>query len=179
MQTTNPPEVSHALVHPAGLAWVAHHTEFFALVGGLLSVINPSQYTAGVATLEWLAQNSSEIGKGSHLAAILEVWNVPFGVITVINNWDTPTHRDTGGTNEMFDILMALGRYRLGELQVPGLGIKLHYCPGVMVILVSKILLHGAVFEGDRACVVFHSKSNILQFIGLKTEWTNVHTDFI
>ena len=166
------------MIRPDGVAWVARHTEFFTLVGGLLSVIDPTQYTAGMTSLQWLADNSSLVGKGSHLPAILEVWNIPLSVVTIINNRETPTHRDAGGTNEMFDILMALGTYRLGTLQVPGLGIELHYCPGVMVALTSKVLLHGAHFEGDRSCIVFHSKANVLEYVGARVEWVNIYTDF-
>ena len=141
-------------------------------------MINPSQYAAGMAMLEWLGQNQSDVGKGSHLPGILEFWNLPLGVVTIINNRETPTHRDTGGTHEMFDILMALGRYHLGTLQVPGLGIELHYCPGVVVALTSKVLLHGAHFDGDRSCIVLHSKANVLDLAGLSVKWTNIYRDF-
>ena len=156
------------------MAWLDLQMRASALVGGILSVIHPELYVAGVNCLKVLNKDPGLVHKGQALAAVLKVWSSPFTAITVISNRDTPYHRDNGSAHSWFDILVGLGDYKIGRIEFPGLGMRLKYDPGTILAFTGRVLQHGANCPGDRACVVYHMKSNVVRELGVTSpSWVN------
>ena len=145
-----------------------------ALVGGILSIVHPELYSAGIKNLRTLNDDPGSIHKGESLAAVLKTWSSPFTAITTISNRDTPYHRDNGSAHSWFDILVALGEYENGRIEFPGLGMRLKYDPGTVVAFMGRVLRHGANCPGDRACIVYHMKLNVVEELGVTLpSWVN------
>ena len=145
-----------------------------ALVGGILSIIHPELYSAGVESIKSLNNHPGFVHKGENLRAVLKIWSSPFTAITTISNRDTPYHRDNGSAHSWFDILVALGEYENGRIEFPGLGMRLKYDPGTIVAFTGRVLQHGANCPGDRACIAYHMRLNVIQRLGITTpSWAN------
>lgn len=136
-------------------------------MGGVLNIIHPELYGVGIEALRAFKEHPEKISKGEQLSAVLNVWSSPFTAITVISNRDTPYHRDNGANHPWFDILLAVGEYENGRLELPGLGMRFKYDPGTAVSLTGRVLQHGATCPGDRACIVYHMRSNVVQKLGI------------
>ena len=70
-------------------------------------------------------------------------------------------HRDGKGFAPFYDLIATVGNYTGGRFEVPGIGLRFRYDPGMMVGLCEKALEHGvAEVRGDWFCVVqfFHQK---------------------
>ena len=144
------------------------------LVGGILSIIHPELYLAGIESLKTLNDVPDSIRKGEGLAAVLRIWSSPFTAITTISNCDTPYHRDNGSAHSWFDILVVVGEYENGRIEFPGLGMRLKYDPGTVVAFTGRVLRHGATCPGDRACIVYHMKQNVVRELGVaEPSWMN------
>jgi len=145
-----------------------------AIIGGILSIIHPELYSAGIAGLKAMDENPQSIHKGHQLAEVLRVWSSPFTAITTISNRDTPYHRDNGSAHPWFDILVAVGKYKHGRMELPGLGMRLQYDPGTVVALAGRVLQHGANCPGDRVCIAYHMKENVIESLGITSpSWAN------
>lgn len=172
-QKTNHLEVSAGLMKEQNLEWVQKQIVGSALVGGILSVIHPELYSAGIEGLTRL--KSALVYNGHRLPEILRVWSSPFTVLTVISNRETPFHRDNGGAHPWFDILVPLGIYEHGRIEFPGLGIRLKYDPGTVVGLTGRVVQHGVTCPGDRACLAYHMKSTVIEELGIVSpSWVNL-----
>jgi hypothetical protein len=156
------------------MAWLKMQMRASALIGGILSVVHPELYAAGIDCLRALNDDPGSVHKGEALAAVLNIWSSPFTAITTISNRDTPYHRDNGSAHSWFDILVALGEYENGRIEFPGLGMRLKYDPGTVVAFTGRVLQHGANCPGDRACIAYHMKLNAVQELGVTTpSWVN------
>ena len=103
--------------------------------------------------LRSLQANPEQVHKAEHLPKILGMWNAPFNVMTLMSNWLTPFHRDNGAAPEWYDLLVPLGHYSNGRIEMPGIGCRFGYNPGTVVGITGRILIHGAVCLGNRVCV--------------------------
>ena len=75
------------------------------------------------------------------------------------------------------DILVALGEYENGRIEFPGLGSRLKYDPGTIVAFTGRVLQHGSNCPGDRACIVYHMKLNVVEELGVTLpSWVNEST---
>lgn len=135
--------------------------EHSALLGATLSITNPVQYEAGVKSLEHLYSNPQLVETPERLLHILTLWSAPFHGISVISNRVTPLHRDVNGIKEWLDMLVALGTYREGWLEIGGLGVKCQYRPGTTVFLAGGVMTHSANCDGDRACIAFYMRRKV------------------
>lgn len=154
--------------------WLEKQLRASALVGGILSIVHPDLYCVGIECLKALNKSPQSIYKGEHLNAVLRTWSSPFTAITTISNRDTPYHRDNGSAHEWLDILVAVGEYENGRIEFPGLGMRLKYDPGTVIAFSGRVLRHGANCPGDRACIVYHMKENVVEGLGIrKPSWLN------
>jgi len=155
-------------------AWLKKQVRGSASIGGILSIVHPELFTAGVNSLKMMNETSDLICKGHRLAAVLRIWSSPFTAITTISNRDTPFHRDNSASHPWFDILLALGVYENGRIEFPGLGMRFKYDPGTVVAFTGRVLQHGASCPGDRACIAYHMKDNVIDKLGIKKpSWAN------
>ena len=147
--------------------WLRKNRMPFALIEGILSIIQPSLFDMGVQALQALESDPKLCDNPERLREVLEFWHVPFSGISVISNRVTPLHCDTGGRAEWMDLLLALGEYDNGRFGVPAFGYTFKYNPGTIVALSSKIFRHGATCEGNRAAIAFYMRDNVLNRLGL------------
>ncbi len=82
-------------------AWLKKQVRGSALIGGILSIVHPELFTAGVNSLKAMNETSDLICKGHRLAAVLRIWSSPFTAITTISNRDTPFHRDNSASPQV------------------------------------------------------------------------------
>jgi hypothetical protein len=149
--------------------WLRKNRSAFALIGGIFSIIHPSLFDMGVRALRELESAPNLCENAERLREVLRFWHVPFSGISIISNRITPLHCDTGGRAEWTDLLLALGEYDNGRFSVPAFGYTFKYNPGTIVALSSKIFRHGATCEGNRACIAFYMRDNVLNRLGLPT----------
>ncbi|KAF8956033.1 hypothetical protein BDZ97DRAFT_1607550, partial [Flammula alnicola] len=77
-EKSNKLEVSVELAKNHSLAWLRKQVRGSALVGGILSIIHPELYAAGMDALRQLNTDPRSVHKGNRLAEILRVWSSPF-----------------------------------------------------------------------------------------------------
>jgi hypothetical protein len=156
------------------IEWLQKSQDTLVLVSGILSIIQPELYKLGLQALELLIEDPTHCKEPVQLVEILQLWYSPFSAISVISNRSTPLHRDTGGRPQWLDILLAVGEYKHGRFSLPGLGLTLKYNPGTVVAFSGKIFRHGAECTGNRACIAFYVRDNVLDRLGLPVgSWLN------
>ncbi|KIM34639.1 hypothetical protein M413DRAFT_144266 [Hebeloma cylindrosporum] len=166
--------VSADLKHPESLQWLEKSKDAFALVGGILSIIHPQLYDLGIAALQKLHDDPAWCKEAKELTRILAIWHSPFSGASVISNRSTPLHRDTGGRAQWLEFLLALGEYEHGRFEVPGLGLTLKYNSGTGLAFSGKIFRHGAECVGNRACIAFYMRDNVLDRLSIPVgTWLN------
>jgi len=168
-------EVSSALTKEQNVEWLHCCETGIAVLGGILNVMHPALYQAGIDTMQKLAASSNKIKKGHLLKDILKIWASPYGVINIISNQQTPVHRDNGSSYSCMDTLVTVGDYQDGTFEIPGLGIDLRYAPGTIIGISSRILRHGAKYKRDRACIAFYMKESVMSTVGISSStWMNI-----
>jgi len=156
------------------LKWLEANSQVHTLIGGILMVLQPELFRIGCNALEELAANPYHVGNVQHLPAALRDWNLPFNGIAIISNRLTPLHRDTYGRKEWLDILVALGEYTHGRLEIPAFNIAFQYDPGCLAA--GRLLRHGATCEGERACIAYYMRNNVMERLGQEVvSWNNIN----
>ena len=105
----------------AVLNWLADTKDITALIGGIMSIVQPELYSIGRQALEHLANHKDDLlpTQAEELLDVLEHWWTPFNAMTVISNRETPLHRDLGSRPSWSDLLVALGNYENGRFALP------------------------------------------------------------
>lgn len=166
----------------ASLNWCRATKSFSELLGGILSIIHPELYYIG---REAMTRLSSEPASGGPWVAheevprlhdILTAWGHPWTAVSVMVNRATPFHRDVNGRNPWMDLLVTIGEYQQGRLELPGLGVRLLYDPRTVVGLLGKVVRHGAgEVDGERACLAYYMRNGVHERLGLRAgTWMNV-----
>lgn len=168
-------EVGAALRKPAAQAWIVATEDTMALLGGIQAIINPEQYSAGIACIEAVANRQQDIAKAENLPELLETWSAPFNVISVMNNRDTPLHRDNGGGYSTMDLLILVGDFKSCRFSAPGLGVEFWNRSGSVIALAGRVVQHGAKAEGERLCVAMYSRETVFTAFNIpEPQWTSV-----
>lgn len=168
-------EVSHSLMKPRVTAWLKKSDHLSLLVGGILAVIQPDLYDIGQAALRMIGREPRLVYKGEHFPDILPHWKSPFNVMSIISNRQTPLHRDNGGRYSWMDILVTLGEYSGGIFKLPGTGMSFNYDPGTVIGLAGRVLQHGATSPGNRVCLAYYMRQNVIDYLELPPPgWTNL-----
>jgi hypothetical protein len=70
------------------------------------------------------------------------------------------------------DILVALGDYTEGFLDLPGIGIRCEYLLGTVVAISGWVIAHSTGCNGDRACIVYYIREKVQARLGLsQPDW--------
>jgi hypothetical protein len=153
-------------------AWLKKCQLPFALIGGILSIIQPELYNLGLEALRKLELHPEFCDNPKRMLEILGLWYAPFSALSVISNRATPLHCDIGGRPEWMDLMLALGNYDDGRFSVPAFGYTFKYNPGTMIAFSSKIFRHGTTCEGDRAGIAFYMRDSVMNRLGVATgQW--------
>lgn len=168
----------------APLDWCRETKPFSELLSGVLSIIHPELYKIGQEAMAKLRTNPSEPVGGpwvaddetARLHQVLSEWGHPWTAMSIMVNRATPCHRDVNGRNTWMDVLVTVGDYTLGRLELPGLGLRLEYNPGTVVALLGKVVTHGAAeVMGERACLAYYMRNGVHERLGMPAgTWMNV-----
>jgi hypothetical protein len=168
-------EVGATLQKVSARQWMAEIEETCALLGGILAVINPAQYTAGLSCIREIGNRQNEIAKAEHLQELLEVWTSPYNVFSVMNNRNSPLHRDNGGAYSTMDLLTSVGEYRNGRFMVPGVGVEMSNRSGTVIALAGRVVRHGGKCDGERLCIAQYTRQNVYNKLGIaEPGWTSI-----
>ena len=167
-------EVSAELKTVEGLSWIEAASESSALVGAAMSVIHPELFKMGTAGIRALNEPGT-VNKAETLPQILKHWSAPFTGLSLMNNRMTPAHRDNGGGYRWMDLLLTVGKYRRGLLDLPGLGVKVLYSAGTAVAVSGRVIRHAASAEGERLCIAYYMRENVVKKLNLDDpSWAHI-----
>lgn len=142
--------------------WLSEVMIFSALMGGVLRIMHPDLYAAGIQALVELAGSPELVKEGNDVLPILAVWSLPFSSYSIISNRKTPVHRDNSSRPAWYDMLVTLGAYEDGDLRLPGIGLTFDYRPGSVVALGGKLLKHEVPeVEGNRVCLAYYMRDKV------------------
>lgn len=96
-------------------------------------------------------------------------WESIYTGIQVICNRLTPSHRDSKGRAEWYDLLVGLSTTSLPYLVVSELGLEMAYYPGTVVGLCGNVLEHGVRSwgSGDRICYAHFMREAVRKHFGI------------
>ena len=149
------------------LEWLRKCSLSYALIGGILSVVQPELFESSQEAFRQLAVDPNASDDLQSLMEILATWYAPFSALAVISNWSTPLHCNTGGRPEWLDFILALGNYDHSQFAVPAFRYTFKYNPGMLIAFSGKIFQHRAECTGDWACIVFYMCDNVLNRLGI------------
>jgi len=139
-------------------------------LNALMSVIHPDLHAAGERALDRLRKQDST----SEIAC---KWTSIFTGIQTISNRVTPSHRDSRGRPQWYDLITVVGTGSAAKLILPGLGVDLAYTPGAVVGLCGSIIEHEVKHwgSGDRVCYAHFMRKAVLERLGCHSEaWVNI-----
>lgn len=163
--------------------WCQETRTFSEFLAGVIGVIQPELYAIGCEALSKLAEAPLPDEQHwvpdegvSRLHDILPHWGHPWNAMSVMVNRTTPCHTDGLGIDNFMDLLVTVGEYSLGRLEVPGLGVRFVYDAGSAVAILARVLKHGvAEVNGERACLAYYMRSLVANRLDLpEGGWTNV-----
>ncbi|VDB96043.1 unnamed protein product [Peniophora sp. CBMAI 1063] len=142
-------------------AWVGESMELGLLLSSALAIAHPQQYQETKFALAALAADDDHREYMRH-------WAFAFNVITVIANRMTPLHRDrASGGRELFDALLSIGGGRRTTLSLPGIGARLQYDSGTLVLMHGSVHPHEvSPFEMERLCIACYARPAVLRQLG-------------
>lgn len=168
-------EVSAELRCDQTLEWMTAMSETFTLLGGLTSILNPHVFNAGVDIIRAIYTTPEIVEKRESLPEILAAWSTPFTALSVMNNRKTPVHRDNGSGFTANDMLITIGPYINGILDLPSLGCRFRYNSATVVSFSGRLLSHAASADGERLCIAQYLRESVLQTFHIQDHmWTSI-----
>lgn len=168
-------EVSAELRTDPTMQWMTAMSDTFTLLGGLTSILNPHVFKAGMEIIRAIHTTPEIVQKRESLQEILGVWSTPFTALSLMNNRKTPVHRDNGSGFTANDMLMTIGPYNNGILDIPSLGCHFRYDSGTVVSFSGRLLTHAASADGERLCIAQYLRESVLQSFEIEDHmWTTI-----
>ncbi|KAI6018866.1 hypothetical protein EDC04DRAFT_2607671 [Pisolithus marmoratus] len=109
-----------------------------AMISGVLSIIHPPLYKAGIQGIEKLKMETTL--NNSIMERAFAVWPMAFTNIFLISNRACPLHHDPHSSGNRYDITANVGDHGSYIMSIPTLGVELVYNAG-MVVAFSRHLL--------------------------------------
>jgi hypothetical protein len=157
------------------LKWMAAMSETFTLLGGLTSILNPHVFNAGIKVIQAIHTMPELVHKGETLPHILAAWSTPFTALSLMNNRNMPVHRDNGLGFTVNDMLITVGPYTNGILELPSLGCRFRYHSGTIASFSGQLLPHAVSAEGERLCISQYLRELVLQTFDITDDmWTTL-----
>ena len=142
--------------------WLEQMLESSTLLGALLRIFHPEQFTSCMMALQVMADFPEVVKEEEQVLNILRLWSSPYSSYSVVSNRRSVIHRDNSSRPECFDTLLTLGDYADGIMVFPNLGVHLRYNPGTLIALSGKLIQHGVEeVDGNRVCLAFYMKDNV------------------
>lgn len=142
--------------------WVIAMSDSALVLSAILAVVHPEQFELTLKSLEALCKDES-------FADIAEQWAFAFNAVSVISNRETPEHRDRGsGGHGIFDLLLSIGGCSRTVLELPGIGLRLIYDSGTIVLFSGHVHLHSvSASERERMAIACYARKAIYHKFGL------------
>ncbi|KAG1866102.1 hypothetical protein F4604DRAFT_1905032 [Suillus subluteus] len=136
--------------------WLAALTTSEVLWNAITATVAPDLFQAGVTTF---SETIKEVQRPNKKPALVDSWPSIFSGLEIIANRVTFSHRDSGGSPTLFDLLVSL------DLQA-----ELDYSPGTMVYVSGRVLEHsvGPWLNGERLVIAHFMKDAIHERVGRK-----------
>ncbi|KAI6029018.1 hypothetical protein EDC04DRAFT_2572698 [Pisolithus marmoratus] len=109
-----------------------------AMISGVLSIIHPVLYKAGIQGIEKLKMETTL--NNSIMGRALAVWPMAFTNISLISNRACPLHCDPHSSGNWYDITANVGDHSSCIMSIPTLGVELVYDPGTIVAFSRHLL---------------------------------------
>jgi len=134
-------------------------TEFFW--NAITAASAPDLFEAGATAISRIVQGLQESDKP--VSVPISNWPSIFSGLEIIANRTTLSHRDTGGSASLFDLLISLGSGHEAKLVLADVGAELDYYPGTMTLISGKVLQHsiGPWGKGERLVIAHFMKDKI------------------
>jgi hypothetical protein len=150
--------------------WLETSNGFERLLNLTLSLIHPQLFKSGLDILLKLRVHGPTM-------EIAKQWQSVYTGIAIISNRITPSHRDTKGKPEWFDLLVNYaGADVKPQLLINDLGLALDYSSGTVVGLCGTIFEHEVKSwgDGDRVCYAHFMREAVRQSLGAADPgWVN------
>ena len=129
--------------------------ETHALLGGLLRIMQPAMYHAGINVMRTLRTLED-------LRTPIDAWGSPFTSISIISNRETPLHRDSKSRRAWMDMLVSLGDFVSTCMELRTVGVDVTLTPGTMVGMSSMLIRHGVSrCAWNRVCVAWYMRNSV------------------
>ena len=159
-------EVAAELRKPVARQWLDGMAGTNLLLGAVVGLIHPTSFKTGAECVSAIGNNEN-IQKAENLGELMKIWTSPFPAASVINNRDTPIHRDNGATYASMDCLTSVGPFAIGKFIVPAIGLEFLFRSGTVICLLGRVLPHAAEVTGERMCYAQYLRENILSTLGV------------
>ena len=145
----------------------------FALLGGILYIVQPELFEAGMDCFNRLKANESVHKEFAMFTEVLELWATPFNALSVICNRASPLHRDAQGDQQWFDLITTVGEYSGAQLILPDVGMQMEYASGTVVAFSGKRLRHEVTpHVGNRICIAQYMRKPVHRRVGVYSDST-------
>ena len=74
------------------------------------------------------------------------------------------------------DMLITVGPYLNGMLDIPSLGCRFHYNSGTIASFSGQLLTHAALADGEQLCITQYLRESVFKSFDLQDDmWTTIH----
>ncbi|KIJ08074.1 hypothetical protein PAXINDRAFT_89398, partial [Paxillus involutus ATCC 200175] len=119
--------------------WLRDSETRFKLVNALLATVHPELHKWSSAVHKQLLADE-EI---TDLHELIKAWPTVFTTISVMHNRETPFHHDSKLVPQWYNLFLSIGLYTNAILELPSLGIRARYMPGMAALFSRLLLRHG------------------------------------
>lgn len=146
--------------------WLAALTTSEVLWNAITATVAPDLFQAGVTAFSEIIQ---EVRRPKKKKAPIDSWPSIFSGLEIIANRVTFSHRDSGGSPSLFDLLVSLGRNHCATFALADLQAELDYSPGTMVYVSGRVLEHsvGPWLNGERLVIAHFMKDAVHERVGV------------
>ena len=123
--------------------YLRNDQESLCLLGAVFALIHPQLVAIGLSILRGFQKDLICTNTTKNLGPVRLLYPSPATAFSIISNRETHLHQDGKGYSPYYDIIMTLGNYTDGRLEVPGIGLQFKYNPGTIVGICGKALAHG------------------------------------
>lgn len=144
-------------VHKVTQAFIAGMGTSAIIFSAALGIAHPEQY-------ELTRRSLKKICCDPEFADVASQWAFAFNVLTIVANRSTPIHRDVGsGARPLYDLLATFGGGPNTVIEFPGMGLRLQYDSGTMVLFSGNMHPHGVSASlYERICLALYSRKSVL-----------------
>jgi hypothetical protein len=128
-----------------------------AILSAISALIQPEVFECGFQVIEALYCQRIEVGQLLVMAKALSSWGTPHTGLIIINDRQTPLHRDFWNSQWAFDLIATFGYYEECRFECRTLGRAFVYDPGCVMAGLTRYIQHGASEAlgdpGTRLCI--------------------------